>query len=92
MIVPISLAVQYRWLIRLGLIGYALTTIIGWAIQGPYYSTAYVAKAHRGRADLPRSRSTSCGPTATRSRSSSARSRPRLAKISRRPAEGATAA
>ena len=45
MIVPISLAVQYRWLIRLALIGYALTTIIGWAIQGPYFSTAYVAKA-----------------------------------------------
>ena len=25
--------------------GYALTTIVGWAITGPYYSTAYVAKA-----------------------------------------------
>jgi hypothetical protein len=45
MIVPISLAVQYRWLIRLALIGYALMTIVGWAIQGPYFSTAYVAKA-----------------------------------------------
>ena len=44
MIVPISLAVQYRWLIRLALIGYALTTIVGWAIQGPYYTTAYIAK------------------------------------------------
>jgi hypothetical protein len=24
--------------------GYAATTIVGWAIQGPYYSTAYLAK------------------------------------------------
>lgn len=45
MIVPISLAIRFRWLIRLGLIGYAFMTIAGWAIQGPYYSTAYVAKA-----------------------------------------------
>ena len=44
MIVPISLAVRFRWLIRLGLMGYAATAIFGWAIQGPYYSTAYVAK------------------------------------------------
>jgi hypothetical protein len=45
MIVPIALAMRLRWVVRLGLIGYALTTIIGWAIQGPYYSTAYIAKA-----------------------------------------------
>lgn len=45
MIVPISLAIRFRWLVRLGLIGYAFMTIAGWAIQGPYYSTAYVAKA-----------------------------------------------
>ncbi len=44
MIVPISLAIRFRWVVRLGLIGYALSTIIGWALQGPYYSTAYVAK------------------------------------------------
>ena len=24
--------------------GYAATTIVGWAIQGPYYSTAFIAK------------------------------------------------
>jgi hypothetical protein len=24
--------------------GYAATTILGWAIQGPYYSTAFLAK------------------------------------------------
>ncbi len=45
MIIPLALAVRFRWAIRLALIGYAATTIIGWAIQGPYFSTAYVAKA-----------------------------------------------
>ena len=45
MIIPLALAVRFRWVVRLGLIGYALTTIIGWAIQGPYYQTAYIAKA-----------------------------------------------
>ena len=44
-IVPLALAVRLRWVVRLGLIGYALTTIVGWAIQGPYYQTAYIAKA-----------------------------------------------
>ncbi len=44
-IVPLALAVRFRWVVRLGLIGYAATTIIGWAIQGPYYQTAYIAKA-----------------------------------------------
>ena len=44
MVVPLSLAIRYRWFIRLGLIGYATMTIVGWAIQGPYYSTAYLAK------------------------------------------------
>jgi hypothetical protein len=45
MIVPIALAIRFRWIVRLGLIGYAATAIFMWAIQGPYYSTAYVAKA-----------------------------------------------
>jgi hypothetical protein len=44
MVIPLSLAVRYRWVVRLGLIGYAATTILGWAIQGPYYSTAFIAK------------------------------------------------
>jgi hypothetical protein len=44
MIVPLGLAVRFRWVVRLGLVGYAMTTIIGWAIQGPFYSTAYLAK------------------------------------------------
>ena len=45
MVVPLALAVRFRWVIRLGLIGYAATTILGWAITGPYYTTAYIAKA-----------------------------------------------
>ena len=45
MVIPLALAVRFRWFIRLGLIGYAATTILGWAIQGPYYETAYIAKA-----------------------------------------------
>ena len=45
MVLPLGLAVRYRWFVRLGLIGYAAATIIGWAIQGPYFTTAYVAKA-----------------------------------------------
>ncbi|HET9435364.1 MAG TPA: hypothetical protein VFO50_00770 [Candidatus Limnocylindrales bacterium] len=44
MVVPLGIAVRFRWVVRLGLIGYAATTIIGWAIQGPFYSTAYIAK------------------------------------------------
>lgn len=45
MVVPLALAIRFRWVVRLGLIGYAIMTIVGWAIQGPYYSTAYAAKA-----------------------------------------------
>ena len=44
-VLPIALAVRFRWVVRLGLIGYAATTIVGWAIQGPYFTTAYIAQA-----------------------------------------------
>jgi hypothetical protein len=44
MVAPLAIASRFRWVIRVGLMGYAATTIIGWAIQGPYYTTAYVAK------------------------------------------------
>jgi len=44
LVVPLALAIRFRWVVRVGLIGYAATTIIGWAIQGPYFATAYVAK------------------------------------------------
>lgn len=45
MVVPLTLAIRFRSVVRLGLMAYAFATIAGWAIQGPYYSTAYVAKA-----------------------------------------------
>ena len=44
-VVPLGLAVRFRWVIRVGLMGYAATAILMWAIQGPYYQTAYIAKA-----------------------------------------------
>jgi len=45
LVIPLAIAVRFRWFVRLGLIGYAATTIIAWAIQGPYFPTAYIAKA-----------------------------------------------
>ena len=44
-VIPLAIASRFRWFIRLGLIGYAATAIVAWAVQGPYYSTAYIAKA-----------------------------------------------
>jgi len=44
-VVPLGIAVRFRWFIRIGLMGYAATAIVAWAVQGPYYSTAYIAKA-----------------------------------------------
>jgi hypothetical protein len=45
LVIPLGIAVRFRWFVRIGLIGYAASTIIGWAIQGPYFMTAYIAKA-----------------------------------------------
>ena len=45
MIVPLALAVRFRWIVRVGLMGYAATAIIAWAVMGPYFTTAYIAKA-----------------------------------------------
>lgn len=44
-VIPLGLAIRFRWFIRLGLMGYAATAIVAWAVQGPYYTTAYIAKA-----------------------------------------------
>ncbi len=44
MVAPLAIAVRYRWLIRIGLAGYALLTIVGWVIDPVFYSTAYAAK------------------------------------------------
>jgi len=43
-VIPLGLAIRFRWFVRLGLMGYAATAIVAWAIQGPYYSTAFIAK------------------------------------------------
>jgi hypothetical protein len=45
MVVPIAIAVRYRWLVRIGLAAYAAATIVGWVIDPVFYSTAYLAKA-----------------------------------------------
>lgn len=45
MVVPLGLAVRFRWFVRLGLIGYAITAIVGWFLMGPRYDVAYLAKA-----------------------------------------------
>ena len=45
MVVPLGLAIRFRWVVRVALMGYAATAIVAWAVQGPYYSTAYIAKA-----------------------------------------------
>jgi hypothetical protein len=45
LVVPIAIAVRYRWLVRIGLAGYAGATIAAWVVQPTYYPTAYLAKA-----------------------------------------------
>jgi hypothetical protein len=45
MVIPLGIAIRFRGVVRLGLIAYAVTTIVGWALMGPRYTTAYVAKA-----------------------------------------------
>jgi len=45
MVAPLALAIRCRWLVRLGLIGYAATAIVAWYLTGPRYDVAYVAKA-----------------------------------------------
>ena len=45
MVAPLAIAIRFRWIVRIGLAGYAALTITAWVIQGPFYSTAYVAKA-----------------------------------------------
>jgi hypothetical protein len=45
MVVPLGLAIRFRWFVRLGLIAYTATTIVGWYLTGPRYDVAYLAKA-----------------------------------------------
>jgi hypothetical protein len=42
---PLPIVQRFSWFPRVALAGYAVLTIVGWAIQGPYYQTAYIAKA-----------------------------------------------
>lgn len=41
---PLPIVQRFSWFPRVALAGYAMLTIVGWAIQGPYYSTAFIAK------------------------------------------------
>jgi hypothetical protein len=45
MVIPLGIAIRFRWLIRLGLMGYAATAIVAWYLTGPRYDVAYIAKA-----------------------------------------------
>ena len=45
MILPLGIAIRFRWVVRLGLIGYAASTIVGWYLMGPRYDVAYLSKA-----------------------------------------------
>ncbi len=42
---PHPFIARFSWLPRLGLMGYAATTIVAWAVMGPYFTLAYIAKA-----------------------------------------------
>jgi hypothetical protein len=44
LVAPVAIARRHRWLIRIGLAGYAAATIIGWALEPAFYTTAYIAK------------------------------------------------
>jgi hypothetical protein len=45
MLIPLGIAIRFRWLVRLGLMGYAATAIVAWYLTGPRYDVAYLAKA-----------------------------------------------
>lgn len=45
MVVPIPFVARLRWFVRLGLIGYATATIVGWYLIGPRFDLAYISKA-----------------------------------------------
>lgn len=41
---PILLVRRFSWFPRAALVAYTLTTIVAWAVMGPYFSLAYIAK------------------------------------------------
>ncbi len=44
-VVPLGPLSGYRWVARLALAGFAVSTIVGWYLFGARYFTAYLAKA-----------------------------------------------
>lgn len=44
-VLPVRLLERFRWLIRLGLLGFTLLTIGGWVLFGARYDMAYLSKA-----------------------------------------------
>jgi len=44
MVIPLGIAIGFRWLVRIGLMGYAATAIVAWYLIGPRYDIAYMAK------------------------------------------------
>ena len=50
-VIPLALAVRFRWVVRLGLIGYAATTIFVLGHQGPVLLHRLHRQGHRGRPD-----------------------------------------
>jgi hypothetical protein len=45
MVLPIALFADRRWLVRVALMGFTATTIVGWLLIGPRFPLAYVDKA-----------------------------------------------
>jgi hypothetical protein len=45
LVAPLALAERFRWLLRLGLIGFTLSVIGGWVLDGARYDVAYLTKA-----------------------------------------------
>jgi hypothetical protein len=41
---PMPIVQRFSWFPRVALFGYTVTTIVAWAIMGPYFSLAYIAK------------------------------------------------
>lgn len=45
MVAPIALLSRWRWVVRAALIGFTVSTIVGWLIMGARFPLAYVDKA-----------------------------------------------
>jgi hypothetical protein len=45
MVVPIAIVSRYRWVVRAGLVGFALGSIFAWVFMGGRFTLAYVDKA-----------------------------------------------